>query len=59
MKWNAGEVSRLTTRPLSGIQVGILEAFVDLKFLQQPATIKRFNRGRGESAYPKRKLLQW
>ena len=57
MKWNAGEVSYLTTWPLSGILMGVFKAFMYLKFFQQPTAVKRFNSRRRESPYPERKLL--
>ena len=58
MEWNAGEMSCLTTWPLSGILVGVFEALMDLKVFKQPTAVKRFNGGGRKSAYPERKLLQ-
>jgi hypothetical protein len=59
VKWNAGEVPRLTARPLSGVGVRVLDAFVHLKLIQQTTTVERFDRGRRKSPYPERELLQW
>ena len=59
MNWNAGEVPYLTTWPLDGVLVWVFKALMDLKFFEQPTAVKRFNRGRRESPYPERELLQW
>ena len=57
MKRNACEMSHLATGSLLGVLVWIFKAFVQLKLIQQAATVKRFDGGCGKPPYAKRDLL--